>query len=264
MRCPLCKTVIPQDSKRCHVCDIVVAEPSNADPCLVVDTIDASHKRYSAPKIVLFFAILVLLAAPWLLMNDLFRVPQEVIDSRAEFQKLATRYHEGQPRWHAEKEQLLENMRLHPLEERMNSEGHSFDNVPLEVFMALLWEDLKFSKDKFRDVTVFPIVDAENPTFLITKYEHGMWPLRILLSLEVQLNNHGNRLTVEFRRLRRGNRDISQDFAWVYFGPELKLLRQLEVLAGGVSHLRIYPTPAPTADCSLERLAWRFDSSPPL
>lgn len=256
MRCPLCKSQVPKNTQRCPICDTDLTTQNNE--YTVVDTIDASRTRFSAYKIFLVLTVVTLLVTPWLLMGDLFRVPPEVDVSREKFEVLTTRYQQSQTHWHAAKQQLLENMQNRSPEGRLDLGSQAYDNVPLEVFMAFLREDLQFSKDRFRDVTVFPIPDTKNTVFLITKYEKGVWPLKIVLSLEVQLINKGNRLSVEFRRLRRGSREISRDFAWVYFAPELKLLRQLEVLAGGVSNVHVYILPQPVAEGSQERLGWRY------
>jgi hypothetical protein len=236
MHCPLCGAENPQNAKRCHLCDTAVETNSNeVNETLVVETVDVSQKIVSWQKLAIVLATIAVVVAPWTFMLDLFTVPDEVQEARENFTRLETSYLENGDQWDQQKNQILLSIRRHESSDDITKPELTFDHLPLEVVLSYLHDDLDWTQD----VAFFPHRDLASPTLIISKYEPGVWPLKIILSLELRLKEKGHHVWVEIGRLRRGKREISNTLIWTYFGQELRQLRRLETFGGGIENVRL-------------------------
>lgn len=265
MECPLCGAHIPDGSLRCQLCDTLITPQKNDHSYVVIDTVDITRPKFCRRKLTIAALALLLLFLPWLLMADLFVVPPDVKASRRSFDKVVKSYSQDRSLWHEHKEQVLLSMEPKSLEEQIAREKLSFDEVPLETVVAFFEDNLSFTKGQLDHVKFFPASDLHSATFLISKYQKGVWPMRIMLSLEVRLSFDDGRLQVLFQRLRRGKRDVSPKMAWIYFGPELEAFRKLESALSGIINPRVYSIITDdTASASPLRLGWQYSSQPPI
>lgn len=262
MDCPLCGTENTTSAKRCQLCDTPLqadarAEEANAPSpdTIFIDTVDASRMQFSRRKILIATALVTLLTVPWLFMSSLLSVPDDVAESRTLYEKVHARYVDEQASWSKQKDQILAAVARKQKDDPIGSEPALFEGLPLEVALAYLYEDLGMGKNTFTNVAIYPNTDLSNPTFIVSKYQKGMWPLKILLSLEVRLRHDQGAWVVEYQRLRRGSRDISPALAWVYFLPELKLLSKLEALGGGARSLSLF---RPASGNTPPQLSWSY------
>jgi len=266
MKCPLCRTNNPPEHKHCQLCDTLLSSSSDAASDIsytVIGTVDATQRFFSKRKLALIFLVIVLLILPWTLMSDLFVVPKDVKQSRELFSLLSDDYLANKDVWHQQKEQILSSMTQHEtFEGKMNAELINFDNLSLGVLMAFFHENMGFNKRKFKSLSIYPINHLNETTFLISKYQRSVWPLHILVSLEIQLKFDHDKMNITFKRLRRGQRQVSPELAWTYFGPELELLCQLEPFVGNIRKLRFYRQTEPTTHHNDIRVGWQYRVSP--
>lgn len=261
--CPLCGAVNKAEATQCRLCQTSLVKREDTAP---LERVDASTARISPRRLLLTLLLLSILALPWVLLSDLFSIPQEIAQTRQGFNDLRARYLRKEEKWLQQKNQVLAVMRAplptsHSLGERLE-----FDDLPLEVLMAYAEDDLSLSPERFGDLAWYPSSDLRRPTFVLSKYESQRWSLPVLLSLELELVSRGDRTHFEFRRLRRGTRDVAQGLAWVYFGAELKALRQIEELVGGMSHLHLsYRKQEARANaCDPIFISWQYHYHPPI
>lgn len=222
MKCHLCGTENSPEAVECSFCDTIFAENTEAaNSRVTIDAVDTSSTRLSWKKTVIALAICMTIVIPWYFMTDLLSVPKDVQENQKNFEKTLNNYLQQQKLWKQKKDTALQNNNL------------LHGDIPLEAFFAYLEEDLGFN---LTNVTIFP---NSNSSIMITKRQRGLWPLSVVLSLEMGINIEKGQISVHFIRLRRGQREVSPGLAWAYFGPELGRLRRLEFFAEGTRNLQI-------------------------
>lgn len=240
MDCPLCGADNHDSAKVCYICDSAfVGNSISADEGIQVENLEKKAKRFNYKKVLTYLSILLLIAIPWLLMADLFQSPAWVVKSRTDFFSVKSSYEKNKDRWDFQKDQILEVMNLHRLDDDIGKEKLLFESIPLEIMMAYLIDDLELSK-KFEDLAIFPARNLKQPKIILTKYESNIWPFQIPLSLEVEIYEDGDKVEAKFTRLQRGMREVPPTLAWVYFGTELQVLRNFSEFSGGLRALKLY------------------------
>lgn len=251
--CSLCGAENPDGAERCGLCNAdlelgipleegethTVSQPSPT-PHVVLEMEDAGRFQLSKTKLGIFFAVLLVIAAPWLLMHDLFSIPPEVEASRKECLVSFENYLKNQEMWSQQKQQILMRMKEHEGGEDLTRETLLLHDLPVEVLFAYLCEDLEFSFSNYEEVCLYPLVDQLGTRMILSKVEDDMWPLKVLCSLEFSLEVTPQGLSVSFLRMRRGSRSVPTELAWGTFAEELQNLRKLEGFSGGVQNFQIY------------------------
>lgn len=230
-----------------------------------VETIDGSRSSLSWKRLSLTFFLLFLAAAPWYWVSDYMALPPEVALSRQHFQSMRHNFEGEWDHWTQQKTQLLRSMEaplatLNPLKEPLHFQG-----VPLEVIQAYLEQELQITQERFPSFAWYPGEDVENPSVILSKEEKHLFPLKVMLSLEVAFVNQGEETHTQLCRLRRGKQEISPSLAWMYFGTELQALRSMTPLFAGVSQLRLSPSPLSQeqkGESALE-VAWHYQQQDP-
>lgn len=194
-------------------------------------------------------------------MSDLFADPEDVVLSREHYFELTHNYYEKKEKWDTKKSELIAKIFSSPPNSLKNKELW-INNIPLEVVYAYLSEEVTFNTTRFNDVALYPSDNGRG--LILSKYEHNVWPFRILLSLEIELINEAGTLEVKFHQLRRGTRIIPEGLAWVYFGPELQALRGLDALQEKVTKLKLAPAKAKQAKGFVVSLAYQHTTSKPV
>lgn len=242
MDCPLCGAENDAFLEKCVICDSLLGEKAKLQHASIQKDIEIEGwlGRVYWRRLLSCFALLLLVVVPYLFFFDLFQTPEEIIRSRQNFIKFQESYRKERDRWDFQKEQILSAMREHRLKEDLGKDKLSFSAIPLEILFAFLEDDLGFSLPKFDGVCLYPLDDLTNPVMILSKYENVLWPLQVMLSMEIELKTGENRIEAKIRRLRRGAREISPSQSWEYFGAELQALRVLEMFSGGVSVTKFY------------------------
>lgn len=253
--CPICGAENPDTATRCQLCDAeflalqeqeieegseeIFSQPS-ASPHVVLGTVDAGKFQLSRVKLGVFLAILAVIAAPWLLMYDLFSHPSDVERSRADYQAMKDRYEVEKGQWDQQKNMILSQLQEHNWDNELDKPPLVFHDISLEVVLAYLLDDLNFDPTEKEDVCIYPVLDKHGARVILSKVEGDMWPLQVLTSLEIAFVLHEQGVGAQFLRMRRGSREVPIEFAWDTFGPELQRLRGLEGFVGGIQNLRVY------------------------
>lgn len=246
MRCSLCGADNPDTVQRCQLCDTtlensspeVVEAESNAH--IALGTADVSSVSVHWGRIAQCVALLAFIALPWMLMSDLFKAPEDVKEVAKVFSAVKDRYFANREQWDQQKDQVLKVMARHYRDGDLAKQALAIEDIPFEVVLAYLADELNLITEKDQDLTIYPVVDGNDPRLLITKKDQSLWPFKVQVSLELLLDGEPEGVTVKFLRFRRGTREESPALAWQYFGKELQSLRRLESYAGGVRQLLLY------------------------
>ena len=222
MKCPLCGIENESSMTNCYICDIELPkenEKVKVVDSITVETIDLSRPSSMCWNRVLGLGILVgFFLLPWLLMMDLYTVPEDVVTSMSSYKKIQNEYKINEQRWNDKKNQIVS------VSEAYKNENLYFENIDSKVLFAFLEDS---------NVKFFP-KKAEKPTIILSKKQKDVFPL--MLSLEMQFDNEKS----EFQpvRLRRGSRDIPIALAQHYFNDELDFLRQKRSVFQNITNIQ--------------------------
>jgi hypothetical protein len=225
------------------------------DEHVILETTDVSRFRPNRRHALAVAAFLTVLIAPWVFMSDLLQVPQDVEQAEHSFRDAVSQYEQNSEQWLERKNQVILAMRRHLANGDISKRELTLQDVPMEVFIAFLDDDVDLLKDRLHGVALYPTELSSAPRFLLTKREFGIGPLQITTSLELFVENRDGGTAVSTGRLRRGSREIEPELAWIYFSDELQALRQLEAFSGGVRDLHLYEKDDQTASV---RATWKY------
>ena len=166
----------------------------------------------------------------WLLTSEIFMTPPDVALSRKEFFAARDHYEKKRSYWDA-KQIHFSKSATDALEQQNTKQLLSIlEGLSGEIFIAFLIQKLHINLTRPNEFAAFPRKKASSLSIILSKYERSIWPLKIMLSLELGVKVKGKAISFEFLRLRRGSEDQSLSLAWPYFGSELEPLQQLKLL----------------------------------
>jgi hypothetical protein len=180
----------------------------------------------------LFLAAFCLVLCHWLTTSDLFEIPEDVSSSRTLYAKAKERYLANASYWNAKQQQLIQGLTGSLKEGITQPVLEQLQETPGEILISLFLQKMT-SLEGLGDghVTIFrkENVSKENPSYslVITKPEPGIWPLNIMLSLELDVKIQAQKLLLQISRCRRGSQDLALGLSWAYFGPELEAIRYI-------------------------------------
>ena len=180
----------------------------------------------------LFLFIVGIVLFQWITTSDLFEIPNEVATSKMLFYQAKEHYFANASYWDAKQQQFIQGISMLLKEGNPQHILRQLKETPGEILISLFFEKMSSLEGLWDDqVTIFPKgpVSRENPaySFIITKPEPGIWPLQIMLSLELDVKVQSQQLLLQISRCRRGSQDIALGLSWAYFGPELETIRLL-------------------------------------
>ncbi|MDB6081343.1 MAG: hypothetical protein JWO53_615, partial [Chlamydiia bacterium] len=167
----------------------------------------------------------------WLLTSEIFDPPTDVIVSRNEFFLAKDRYEKNQPYWDAKYAHFISAVRKEISKNESTEVLLEIQQVSSEILLAFLIKELNVRLDRLNQLCIYPKGENSSFSLIISKYEQGIWPLKILLSLEIEIKVKDGHFSLEFTRLRRGSQDISLGLSWAYFGPELDPLKRFDLFS---------------------------------
>lgn len=239
--CPLCGAKNPDTNAACYLCDsllkeeIHLAKTESGEKYVYLDTVDASTFKIHWRKFATVLAVLLVIALPWLLMAPLLEVPADVENTRTSYDSTLSNYFNSRDTWDQRKDQLLQTMHQYQANPDLTKSPMAVGDLPIEVFFAYLNDNLDFFRRINSDLAIYPILKkGERPRITFSKYQTGLWPLKVLLSVDVELITEGSKVTPKVIRFRRGAEETPVNLAWSYFAPELQVFRQLESIQSGI------------------------------
>ncbi|MBS0635010.1 MAG: hypothetical protein JSR37_06075 [Verrucomicrobia bacterium] len=176
----------------------------------------------------LIFGLSIGLIAHWFSTSELFNIPDDVARSRASFFTAKESYFQNSTYWDAKQKHFTERL-SDELSLRNDQEVQRLiQEMPGEIFISYMIKKLHLGQERLEKTAVFARDDTSNCTLIISKPETSIWPLSIMLALEVEVKVEKERFSLTVSRLRRGTQDIALGLSWTYFGRELESIRQLE------------------------------------
>lgn len=175
----------------------------------------------------LFLGISLALFGHWLTTSEIFDIPEDVQATRDLFYKAKEGYISNQSYWDAKQQYFVTYVEKELLEGNDVPLLQRLQETPGEILISYLVQKMHQGMERIEQIAIYP-KDVTPCTLLISKYEPGIWPLKIMLSLELEVKIHAHRFSLSIVRLRRGSQDLALGLAWAYFGPELERIRQLE------------------------------------
>jgi hypothetical protein len=249
MECPLCNADNDLTAHNCRVCGEDLNESKESIPQepqvtqrkkVNIESVDITKKKFSKKRLSLALAALILLSLPWLFMADLMSRPWETVLSRKNFASSIKVYSPNAQKWDNQKNSILDQMKNQRLSKEIGKQQLEYNYLPSEILLSFIHTDLGFGRGELKNSSLF--LDPEDHTLstvILSKFEESTWPLNILLTLKIKLNNTNGETSISFEEFKRGKRKVSTDLAWEYFMPELQSLRLLESYSGGVHKFQI-------------------------
>ncbi|MBB65468.1 MAG: hypothetical protein CMO81_10430 [Waddliaceae bacterium] len=264
MKCTLCGSKNSTSAKQCQLCGTALLLQSELPEEQETTILENEPLNQDFPliysRVGVFLLILFLLAMPWMFMADLLREPIDVKDLRKDFFSESLSTSLNNELWWRRKQQILQTVYEHRKDYDIGKQGIKFTDIPEEVALSILLDVLKITPDSKSGLALALSQSSSGGlTLHLNKYQKGIWPLSILLSLEIKSHTNKNGYTdFEFSRLRRGTRDVSPNLAWDYFGEELQTLRSLEYLASGLKNLEMENTRGPQESFFEKQISWEY------
>jgi|GEM_PF-5808134 len=162
--------------------------------------------------------------------STIFTIPSETSHARKHFFAATERYAKNPLYWDAKLKGWLATskgfIQEGKYEELVQQTGFLSD----EVFVAFLLKELHLQQNFFNHCVIFTKENSPTPTFILSKYESKVWPLKIMISCELEMKFKNKQIFIEFSRLRRGEQELAPSLVWSYFGPELELFKQFNFI----------------------------------
>jgi hypothetical protein len=211
-----------------------------ADSDEIAKPVDAPREEEESPSFLLlrlplfqwksfliFLGIATGLMLHWFATSELFEVPQDVLQSRQAFFKAKETYLSNQSYWDAKLRHFTDYIGKELQEQDEHTLIQELQEIPGEIFISYLLQKLHLA-DTRHDSTAIFFREGSGFSIVLSKYEKGIWPLQIMLSMEIEVRCTAHRFSLAISRLRRGSQDIALGLSWAYFGPELEALRSLK------------------------------------
>jgi hypothetical protein len=176
-----------------------------------------------------FLACISLVIVHWIFTSDLFLIPKDIESSRKKFFVARERYEKNKDYWDAKQAHFIATVREEIARGGDEKVWHQLQNASTEILISFLIKELEVNPQNMVAIAR----KKESPSFgvILSKYDKSVWPLHILLSLELEFKIKNGHFAIDFARLRRGSQDISIGLSWAYFGPELEPLKKLELFS---------------------------------
>ena len=230
--------------------DEVEAPPGDLDATTFDKTViaDKRSQRISFPffqwkSFILFIVCCCGIVFQWMYTSQLFHVPRDVAKTRILFNKAKERYTQQAAYWDMKLVQCVAAVQNEdagqsnhvPIPHVSNHQAQNqqalFQNLQAfspELWIAYLVNKAGFSLSRLDHLVIFPGEQGgDGNTIILSKYEPGIWPLKILLSLELAVKADFRAVSIDVLRIRRGGQDIALGMSWAYFGSELESLQRL-------------------------------------
>ncbi|MBS0656337.1 MAG: hypothetical protein JSR46_11215 [Verrucomicrobia bacterium] len=173
----------------------------------------------------IFTGVSLALILQWFFTSDIFNIPEDVAQSQHHFQKAKEGYLANRSYWDAKEQHFIDYIRYELDQSNDQELLERLEETPGEILVAYVTQRLPAGLQRLEHISIF-LREGSPCSLIISKYETGIWPLKIMLSLELEVKIQARRLSLVPSRLRRGSQDLALGLSWAYFGPELDTIRQ--------------------------------------
>lgn len=228
MHCPLCDAVNNDTAQACSVCDTSLT----SDPFEEAPPIKSRKWIY----ISVFILLSIFFTLPWFLRQETFQTPLQVKKSRAIYQTALNSYQGNQDKWKTTKNRIFSQVLDLTSSTLFHTQSSYHEEIPFEVLMAYLYEDLQWDDLSNPNAMIAPIYSSMNTaSFLLSKKEDKRWPLTPYLSVVVTLKKSENQpLKIDLHSLKRGQNALPINQAYQLFKKEFASLQKLEIFSQGL------------------------------
>jgi|SRR5581483_2928722 len=178
----------------------------------------------------IFMSCFLIVGIQWISTSELFQAPFDVAHSRNQFYLAKEQYEKNSDYWDAKRHHFIDTFQQAVQFKEFDKALGQLKEISAEVLISFFVRQMDVPLERLEQVSVFPKQNGSSCSLILSKYESTIWPLRILLSLEVEIKLVNGQIHVEFSRLRKGSQDIALSLAWNYFGTELELFKKFSVL----------------------------------
>src|SRR5574338_877410 len=147
-----------------------------------------------------FLGISLGLLLHWFATSELFEIPPDVIETRQQFIQAKENYFSNEVYWDTKLRHFMD-----VIQEEMNSQNEyaviqRLQETPGEIFLSFLEKRMHLTLVRLKETAVFP---KEGSTFsvVVSKHEGGIWPLKIMLSMEIEIKCRAQRFSLAISRL---------------------------------------------------------------
>ena len=184
-----------------------------------------TRKKRSATfwhAVTLFVSLGALSLAAWVSYAPFLDTPRDVAHTRKLFIGVKNSFCNNPHYWHSKRSQV-ERRILKDVQER-NGESIPFlvRDITPEMLLSYAVDTLHMPLSTFDSVALYPKISGSSFIILISKLENSLWPLSVIVSLEIEVRIESQGAKILFRRLRRGTQELSTTQASMYFGSDLE------------------------------------------
>ncbi|MGR3951778.1 MAG: hypothetical protein QRY74_02520 [Chlamydia sp.] len=188
-----------------------------------------SENRFHWKNFFISFMLLILFLFAWSSTSDLFKIPPDISRIYRHYKEAKQRYFQNSSYWDSKREQFEELLRENLKSIESQHAELLLETLTPEILISYLVSNLKFTAERLDQVCIQPKESEPALTIVISKPEYAVWPLKIIVSLEIEVKIGEKGVSFLFTRLRRGSEEMPTGLAWAYFGADLETLRALPI-----------------------------------
>jgi hypothetical protein len=228
MHCPLCDAVNDDTADSCSVCGTSLTSNSFEESPPV--------KSRKWIYVSVFIVLSIFFILPWCLRQETFQTPLQVEKSRALYQTALNSYQGSKENWGKTKERIFSQVLDLTSPTQFHTQSSYHEEIPFEVLMAYLYEDLHWDDLSNPNAMIAPIYSSMNTaSFLLSKKEDHRWPLTPYLSVVITIEKSESQpLKIDLHSLKRGQHALPINEAYQLFKNEFTTLQKLETFSQGL------------------------------
>ena len=188
----------------------------------------------------IFCSILIIAFIYTISTSDLFQVPKDTQQAYLSFQKAKQQYENNPLYWDLKQRNLIDEIQQDTKTAGGRHLALLLQDSTGEMVISFLTKELGLPIERLDLVAFNMKASSTNLSFLISKIDQGWWPLKIILSLEIEVTLENGNINLLFSRLRRGSQDLATGLTWAYFGSDLEWLRHKGVVVMKASQGNVF------------------------
>lgn len=227
---------------------------SNHDETLLKENTDQNHSHiaydthfeptflhlFQWKSFFIFCSLLTIGFVYTLFTSDLFQVPKKTSQAYYAFQKAKQQYEVNPLYWDLKQRNLVDEVKQDVATTGGRHLALLLQDSTDEMVLSYLTKELGLPISRFNFVAVSMNATQTNLSLLVSKIDQGWWPLKIILSLEIEVTIDNGNVHLLFSRLRRGSQDLATGLTWAYFGSDLEWLRHKGVVSMKASQGNVF------------------------
>ena len=164
----------------------------------------------------------------WVATSDLFDVPKDVRKDRQLYFIARQQYLDNPHYWYSQYLQLESSLRQAIRENREQDTIDLLQQITPQALTAFLVHHTNIKIERLKSFAVIPTLSGSSFIIKASKPEADIWPFKVMLSVEIQVNLSTDSEPVLIPlRFRRGSQELDSTLGWTYFLPELGHMQNL-------------------------------------